>query len=666
MTTSFATEREIRQQPAVWRSFAPKLAARADELGKWLETRKHDEIWFCGAGTSAFIGDALVVALNARPGPAVFRAVASTDLVASPQNFLREDRKVLVVSFGRSGNSSESVGTLDLLDSHAPGYDRLHITCNGESTLATRPMPEGASGETQTIILPDETHDSAFAMTSSYTTMLLSALSVFSRPAEGVETRLGRLAKIAQSVIEESFSADTPLVERVVFLGSGALAGAAREAALKVLELTAGQVTTMFDSPLGFRHGPKAVVNEKTRVHVFRSAHPHTEKYERDLVAELGQQFSPDIVTETGPYLESGEDAWSIPLHVIPAQVMALRWSEWLGLQPDDPFAGRNLTRVVSGVTVYPFDLAWSDASGQAIGFGGIDLGGTKVEARLYDNDMREVMRKRVPTPKGDYPALVRTVVELVHWLREEGRAGLPVGIGVPGIVDPETGQSKTANLPATGLPITAEIKARTGGEIYFANDCKLFALSEAIGGAGEEARTIFGLIIGTGLGGGVVHNKILFTGKEGLPGEVGHFAIPATLELPPIKCGCGAVGCYETYLSGEGIARIAKLKSGQSVSAREVFERAEAGDEAMLEVTDLWFALLAELLLTLNLCIDPDMVVIGGGVCEAPGLVERAQKAINARVLTGTRAPTIAKARFGDASGARGAALFAATKFRK
>ena len=665
MTMSYATDHEIRQQPAVWRAFAPKLAAFCEEMSPWLAMRQHDEIWFCGAGTSAFIGDALAVALNARPGPTVFRSVASTDLVASPQNFLRDDIKVLVVSFGRSGNSSESIGTIELLDSHAPSYDRLHITCNGTSALATRAIPEGANGETKVLVLPDETHDVGFAMTSSYTTMLLSALSVFSAPSNGVETRIGQVADIADSVIEQCYAAEAPLAERVVFLGSGALAGAAREAALKVLELTAGQVTTMFDSPLGFRHGPKAVVNEKTHVHVFRSAHPHTAQYERDLIAELGEQFSPDIVTESGPYLESGDDAWSIPLHVIPAQILALRWSEMLGLQPDDPFAGRNLTRVVSGVTVYPFDLAWSDASGQATGFGGIDLGGTKVEARLYDKDMQELTRKRVATPKGDYPALVSTLVDVVRWLRTEGGADLPIGIGVPGIVDPETGQSKTANLPATGLSITAEVKAKAGGQIYFANDCKLFALSEAIGGAGDAARTVFGLIIGTGVGGGVVQDKAIFSGKEGLPGEVGHFAIPATLDLPPIPCGCGAKGCYETYLSGEGIARIAKLETGALIPAREVFERAEAGDEAMLRVTDRWFDLLTELLLTLNLCIDPEMVVIGGGVSEAPRLVERAQKAIDARVLTGTRAPTIVKATFGDASGARGAALFAAAKVR-
>lgn len=361
--TEFVTEAEIRQQPSVWRAFAPSLAARADELRQWIDARGHDEIWFSGAGTSSFIGDTLVQALNAAPGPARFRSVASTDLVAAPQNYLRDGVKVLIVSFGRSGNSSETVGGLDLLDAHAPGIDRLHITCKGDSALAQRKAPTGATGELRTLILPPETEDRGFAMTSSYTTMLLSALSIFAPPSEGVEARMELLAKLAEPLIEQGLAAPTDLPDRAVFLGSGPLMGAAREAALKVLELTAGQVTTMFDTPLGFRHGPKAVVNDGTRIFVFRSAHPHTARYENDLIAELGRQFHDGIATVSGPFEGLSDDAWAAVLHVIPAQILALHWSEALGLNADDPFAGRNLTRVVSGVTLYPFERA-SDLQG--------------------------------------------------------------------------------------------------------------------------------------------------------------------------------------------------------------------------------------------------------------------------------------------------------------
>ncbi|MDO5620756.1 MAG: ROK family protein [Paracoccus sp. (in: a-proteobacteria)] len=289
---------------------------------------------------------------------------------------------------------------------------------------------------------------------------------------------------------------------------------------------------------------------------------------------------------------------------------------------------------------------------------GGIDIGGTKIEARLYDADMAEVTRHRIAVPKGDYAAIVQAAVDMVGWLREQGGADLAVGIGLPGIIDKATGDATTANLPATGRPITAEIAARAGGVIRFENDCKLFALSEAIGGAGAGFATVFGLGIGTGVGGGVVHQGRLVTGKSGLPGEVGHFGIPARLGLPVIACGCGARGCYETYLSGEGIARLADLETGQPVPAALVFARAAAGDVAMIRVTDRWFALLTEMLLTLNLTLDPDVVVLGGGVSTVPGLADRAQALIDARVLRGTRAPRIVTARFGDASGARGAAL--------
>ncbi|MDO5630878.1 MAG: ROK family protein [Paracoccus sp. (in: a-proteobacteria)] len=293
-------------------------------------------------------------------------------------------------------------------------------------------------------------------------------------------------------------------------------------------------------------------------------------------------------------------------------------------------------------------------------GAGGIDVGGTKIEARLLDASMAELARHRMPVPRGDYAGVVDAVVAMTGWLRERGGADLPVGVGLPGVIDPATGHATTANLPATGRAITAEIAARVGGGVVFANDCKLFTLSESLGGAAEGGETVFGLVIGTGVGGGVVHRGRLVTGMGGLPGEVGHFGLPAHLGLPVLTCGCGARGCYETLLSGEGIARLSAHATGQPIPAAQVFARAAAGDAAMVGVTDQWFALLTELLLTLNLTIDPDVVVIGGGVSAVPGLADRAQALIDARVLRGTRAPHIRIARFGDASGARGAALFA------
>jgi fructoselysine-6-P-deglycase FrlB-like protein len=258
----WATTREIKRQPAIWRSFGPELDGIAAEIRSWVAIRRPDEIWFTGAGTSAFIGETLAAYLNQAAGPARHRAIPTTDLIAAPRNFLRPGVKLLVVSFGRSGNSSESIGTLDLLAAHAPEADRLHITCNATSALAR--TDNTGPGELRNIVLPPETDDSGFAMTSSYTTMLLTALACFDpTPPLPVADMLARLADGAEHLIAGQLDKliALPIPERAVFLGSGPLTGSSRESALKVLELAAGQIPTSWDSTLGFRHGPKAITN---------------------------------------------------------------------------------------------------------------------------------------------------------------------------------------------------------------------------------------------------------------------------------------------------------------------------------------------------------------------------------------------------------------------
>ena len=183
----WTTTREISQQPAVWRAHGPSIAAAAHDIRTWLAGRPHDEVWFCGAGTSAFIGETLAARLNCAPGPARYRAVPTTDLVSCPQNYLRPGVKLLVVLFGRSGNSSETIGALDLLAAHAPEADRLHITCNGDSALARSTRP--GLGDLRTIVLPPETDDRGFAMTSSYTTMLLAGTCLLRSGAAGAGGR---------------------------------------------------------------------------------------------------------------------------------------------------------------------------------------------------------------------------------------------------------------------------------------------------------------------------------------------------------------------------------------------------------------------------------------------------------------------------------------------
>jgi len=342
-----ATWREITSQPAIWRAWGAALPVA--DLRAWVAATGVAEVWFCGAGSSAYIGDILAAGLEGAPGPRL-RSIPTTDIVARPQAYLKGASK-LIVSFGRSGNSTESIGLLDALDALAPGWPRLNITCNRGSALATRP---GA----RVIVLPEATHDAGFAMTSSFSTMLLTAAAIFdtsfapqAAPARFV-TMATDLADLLPGFLAQARAARRP--DRAVFAGSGALAFAAREAALKVMELSAGQIPALWDSTLGFRHGPKSFVQGGTDLWVFRSADHHTRAYDDDLVAELRLQFPGSTVTAPEvpqPFC----DLWSAPLYVALAQVLAVVWSDGLGLAVDDPFAGLGtLTRVVSGVRLHP------------------------------------------------------------------------------------------------------------------------------------------------------------------------------------------------------------------------------------------------------------------------------------------------------------------------
>ena len=345
--TRHATFREILAQPAIWAAWGAEFPVA--DLRQWITSTGTDEVWFCGAGTSAYIGDILAAGLEGQDGPRL-RATPTTDIVARPHAYLRGSPK-LIVSFGRSGNSTESVGLQAALDALAPHWPRLHITCNAGSALGQDP-------KAKVIALPEATHDQGFAMTSSFSTMLLTATALFDRslPADETPQRLKALADTLETLLpaftEAARTARRP--DRAVFVGSGPLAFAAREAALKVMELAAGRIPALWDSTLGFRHGPKSFTVGDTDLWLFRSSDPQTRAYDEDLLAELRTQFphshitAPDIPQPFG-------DLWSAPLYVALAQLLAVHWSDALGLNVDDPFAGQGtLTRVVSGVKLHP------------------------------------------------------------------------------------------------------------------------------------------------------------------------------------------------------------------------------------------------------------------------------------------------------------------------
>lgn len=346
------TWREIMAQPRIWSDWAKDPALTAAH--EWVKSTSAEEVWLTGAGSSAYIGDMVVAGLEGQDGPRL-RAVPTTDLVSRPKAYLT-GRKPLVVSFGRSGNSAESLGTLDALDALAPDAPRLNITCNGESALAKR---GGRNGHV--LVLPEATHDQGFAMTSSLTTMVLSALALFDA-APGWSDRLANAGAAAADLLPRLAEAATTarLPERIVFVGAGPLAYAARESALKVMELTAGRVPALWDSSLGFRHGPKSFVLGETDIVILTSPDAHAALYDADLVAELRAQFPASRVTALGPggdldiAMPDGA-AWGAPLSILYAQCLAVAFSDRLGLAVDDPFAGRGtLSRVVSGVRLHP------------------------------------------------------------------------------------------------------------------------------------------------------------------------------------------------------------------------------------------------------------------------------------------------------------------------
>ena len=308
--------------------------------------------------------------------------------------------------------------------------------------------------------------------------------------------------------------------------------------------------------------------------------------------------------------------------------------------------------------------------------FAGIDLGGTKIEACLFNANLDPVLSRRIATPATSYSELVDALIAQYDWLCARAasdlghRGTLPLGIGIPGVIDRQTGLSKTANLRADGMPLRDDLSRRLGFAVPIENDCKCFALSEANGGAGAGYTTVFGLILGTGCGGGVCHHGKLVTGRNGLPGEVGHVGFPAhhpaLRALPALVCGCGRIGCFETLVSGPGLQALALHLTGRETSPENIAVGASGGDSALRQVFDTWLDILCELVHMLQLTIDPDCIVLGGGLSRIDGIARLLADRFDLHRLQGMGAPVFLTARFGDSSGVRGAAMLAAARGKR
>jgi tagatose-6-phosphate ketose/aldose isomerase len=355
------TAREIAQQPAMLRETQALLMASRAEIEAFLRpllALPTLRVILTGAGTSAFIGECLAPVLSTRLGRRV-EAIPTTDLVCAPHLYFEAGTPTVLVSFGRSGNSPESVAAVELADRLVTDLHHLVITCNADGALAA--YAKRSRG--LTVQLPEATHDRGFAMTSSFSCMTYAALAVFSGVA-AMDARVDAIARATEAVIGDAAA----VMKAAATEGSHIFQGLARESGLKLLELTNGALVTMFDSPLGFRHGPKTIVNGRTLIVVFFSNNAYTRSYDVDLLDELRRDNDAarviaitaqdgvglpkgDEVAISG--LETADDAELLFPYIVAPQIFAFFESLRLGLRPDKPNTSGTVNRVVQGVRIH-------------------------------------------------------------------------------------------------------------------------------------------------------------------------------------------------------------------------------------------------------------------------------------------------------------------------
>ncbi|MFS9134777.1 SIS domain-containing protein [Streptococcus mitis] len=370
------TTREIYQQPDVWKEAFESYQAKREEIVAFLQriADKHDyiKVILTGAGTSAYVGDTLVPYFKEVYDERKwnFNAIATTDIVANPETYLKKDVATVLVSFARSGNSPESVATVDLAKALVDELYQVTITCAADGKLALQ-----AHGDNRNLLLlqPAASNDAGFAMTSSFTSMMLTALLVFDPTEFAVKAeRFEVVSSLARKVLDNVEDVKE-LVDldfnRVIYLGAGPFFGLAHEAQLKILELTAGQVATMYESPVGFRHGPKSLINEDTVVLVFGTTTDYTRKYDLDLVREVaGDQIARRVVllSDQSFGLENVKevalgcggvlnDIYRVFPYIVYAQLFALLTSLKVENKPDTPSPTGTVNRVVQGVIIHEY-----------------------------------------------------------------------------------------------------------------------------------------------------------------------------------------------------------------------------------------------------------------------------------------------------------------------
>lgn len=370
------TAKEIIQQPDTWRESVKNLIKNKIEIKSFIDSflsKKEFRIILTGAGTSAFAGEVcepyLTSLLNKR-----VEAIATTDLVASPKSYFIKGMPTLLISFARSGNSPESVHAVNLASQLVDDLYQIVITCNENGKLAKNTVNDEKS---LLLLMPPQTNDLGFAMTSSFTTMVLNAMAVFNiNNIENFSSDVDKLSNSVNDFIENNIEKVTSLsnedFERIVYLGSSTSKGIARESALKVLELTAGKVNASYDTPLGFRHGPKSVVDDETVSVIYISNDEYTRQYDLDLAKEMLAHKKNDKVVIVGDNIEEDilnkadyvfnveninynvENKVLLPLQqIIFGQMLSFLKSVNLGITPDNPCPTGEVNRVVQGVILH-------------------------------------------------------------------------------------------------------------------------------------------------------------------------------------------------------------------------------------------------------------------------------------------------------------------------
>lgn len=373
------TASEIYQQPELWLETLKIIETNKDNISKFINERLEKEkirVVFTGAGTSAYVGETVVPYLSRKKG-IKYEAIPTTDIVANPESYFKKNIPTLLVSFARSGNSPESVATYELANKLVDDISHIIITCNSEGKLAE------ISREKENVFLllmPDKSNDLGFAMTSSFSCMTLASSLIFDlENFEENKKQIFEMESTAKYILDDKYEELKKILDydykRIVYLGSGSFYGISKESALKLLELTRGQIISHSESVLGFRHGPKSIVNDNTLIMLYCSTDEYARKYDMDLLNEIyNDEGEHKIISITKNYdekinkisdhqlylckdsMQVDNEVFISLLYVLYAQVFALLYSVKTEVEPDNPNPSGLVNRVVKGVTIYDYN----------------------------------------------------------------------------------------------------------------------------------------------------------------------------------------------------------------------------------------------------------------------------------------------------------------------